>query len=143
MADCIPVFLYDPLLRVIGVAHAGWRGTLRGVIRKTVEVMQATWGTRPESLHAAIGPSIEAACYPVGQEVAEKFEDRFVRVEKEQKLSRVDLWAANEAQLQEAGLSRENIVNPRLCTSCRSDLFYSHRASGGLTGRMLGVIGLL
>ena len=142
IADCIPLFLYDPQLKAVGVVHAGWRGTLIGIARRAVELMQRVMGCRPEGIRAAIGPSIEAACYPVDRDVAQKFDGRFVLTDEDGGPRSLDLWAANEAQLIEAGLSPSNIMNPRLCTSCRTDIFFSHRASGGKTGRMLGIIGV-
>lgn len=142
-ADCVPVYLYDPKRRAVGLAHAGWKGTAGGIARRTAEKMSEAFGSRPEDLHAAIGPSIGPCCYEVGEEVARALAGAGlgIVVEDAQRL-RADLWAANAAQLAEAGVPRDNIAVAGLCTRCLRDTFFSHRGHGGRTGRMAAAIGL-
>lgn len=124
-ADCLPLVLVGEV--DLAVVHGGWRGILNDIIRQAGRAM-----TGPPGL-AIIGPSLGPCCFTVGQEVADAFADRFgahVVVEE-----RVDLWTAASVALEELGVRREQIVNPRLCTACNRDLFYSYRAEGPATGR--------
>jgi YfiH family protein len=125
-ADCVPLVLVGEV--DMAVVHGGWRGILDGIVRQAGRAM-----TGPPGL-AIIGPSLGPCCFTVGREVAGAFADRFgthVVVEEE----RVDLWAAASVALEELGVRRGQIVNPRLCTACNRDLFYSYRAEGPTTGR--------
>lgn len=145
-ADCPLVALADPVRRAIGLAHASRRGTLGGIARRTAQAMMRLLGCRPSDLVAAIAPSIGPCCYEVGDEVAA--EARAALPEASRFLAhrngrwRLDLWAANAAQLAEAGLAPSRIELPRLCTRCHPDVFFSHRASGGNTGRFAVLLGL-
>jgi len=146
IADCAAVGLYDPVQRAVGLAHAGWRGTAAGIARKTVEAMTAAFGSRPEDLLAGISPSIGPCCYEVGRDVIAAFEksfpeagDHFLSEKKEGK-ARLDLWQANRWQLIESGLQSSNIEVAGQCTSCHTDLFYSHRGEQARTGRFGAVI---
>ena len=130
-ADCVPVILAGEV--DVAVAHAGWRGLLGGVVQEAARRM-----TAPPGL-AFIGPSIGPCCYAVGDDVAEAFSRRYgaraVIDGRAGGAPHVDLWAAAEIALQEVEVPAARVVNPRLCTSCNADLFYSHRVSGGVTGR--------
>lgn len=149
-ADCVPLFFYDPATRAIATAHAGWRGTVGRIAGGMVSFMQEKFGSLPENLRVVIGPSIGSECYEVGEEVAEEFEKAFGRrvweenpilARKEESLMPkyfVDLWEANRTALLEAGVKKEHIVVSGLCTMCRQDLFFSHRASGNKRGSMAG-----
>jgi hypothetical protein len=157
-ADCAAVFLHDPVRRAVGIAHAGWRGTVGGIAAATVARMHEEFGTDPADLIAAIGPSIGPCCYEVGDEVIAAAEAAFpghaeeVLVEPDMASAgsfraavnegrrHFDLWRANERVLAGAGVREENIEHARLCTACRTDLFYSHRAEKGVTGRFAGII---
>jgi len=155
-ADCVPVLLLDPVNRAVGAFHAGWRGTVARIVEHGVEMMAREYGSRPEELSAAIGPSIGACCYTVGEEVRERFTsefsygpDLFRMVQGEDGAShlRVDLWEANRRQLLNAGVLAERISVVGECTSCARDdegtpKYFSHRAQAGKTGRMLNVIGI-
>lgn len=137
-ADCVPVLLYDPVRRVAGLSHAGWQGTINGAVTSAVQAMQAAYGTRPLDLLAAIGPSIAAHHYPVGEEVAEAARRAFgeeAGVLLPEKDGRVcfDLWQANRLLLERAGVRRIEIAG--LCTACHLDDWYSHRGEHGRTGR--------
>ncbi len=145
-ADCVPVLLYDPRRGAIGLAHAGWQGTLAGTAARAAKTMIAEFGCRPEDLQAAIGPSIGPCCYEVGPEVVAAAEAAFpqapdlLRRRRPNGHAYLDLWSANAYQLAQVGLRQ--IECARLCTACRTDLFYSHRAEGGRTGRFAAIIGL-
>lgn len=144
-ADCLPVMIYDPKRRAVGVAHAGWRGSLQKIAKATVEAMTERYGSRPADLVAGVGPGIGPCHYAVGPEVVAQTRAAFNGRADSLLLARnggyhLDLWAANRAVLQEAGV--EQIEVAEICTQCHSEMFFSHRATGGLTGRFGGLIGL-
>ena len=141
-ADCVPLLIYDPDARRLAVAHAGWRGTAQSAARAAVDALVQA-GSRPEGLLAAVGPSIGPCCYEVDKPVVARLDSAFpgqwgawVRSVAAGKWM-LDLWAANEAQLQSAGISGDRIDNPRICTGCRTDLFYSYRR--GHNGRLVSI----
>ena len=147
-ADCVPVMLLDPVTPALGLVHAGWRGTLAEVGARTVQAMQRSFGTRPESLLAAVGASIGPCCMVVGDDVRLAVAARFpswqetvVRALNGGK-STVDLWELNVLQLETLGVPRAQIAVSRLCTSCRDDLFFSWRRDRGETGRIAMVASL-
>lgn len=144
VADCVPILLLDRTRGVVGAAHAGWRGTARGIARRTIEAMTAAFGTEPADVVAGIGPSIGPCCYTVGEEVVTAFRTNgFEPVLRRTKDTRLDMWASNERQLSDSGLRAECIETHGVCTACNSRTFYSHRGEGGLTGRMGFTIGLV
>jgi len=138
-ADCVPILLTDSVKGVVGVVHAGWKGTTQNIASKTVERMQSLFGSDPKDILAGIGPSISVINYEVGDEIAIQFksESRFT---KDNGKSCVDLWIENEAQLIESGLKKENISIAGMCTYENIDMFYSARREGFLTGRMASFI---
>ena len=142
-ADCAPVLFYDAHRRVIGLAHAGWRGVTAGVVPTTVETLVKTFGCRPADLWAGVGPSIGPCCYQVGQEVVEHVGEvlgegaLFHQVNGR---AHLDLWAAVQRQLVEVGVRQIDVAE--LCTACDTDEWFSHRAEAGRTGRFGVVIGL-
>ena len=141
-ADCVPILIADPEHRAVGAFHAGWRGTAARIVEAGVARMAAEFGSDPEKLLAAIGPSIGRCCYQVGEEVAAIFTADFeygrALLAGERNL---DLKRANGRQLLAAGLRGENISMSDDCTSCQPAKYFSHRAQAGVTGRMLAVIG--
>jgi purine-nucleoside/S-methyl-5'-thioadenosine phosphorylase / adenosine deaminase len=146
-ADCVPLTFYDPVRRAIGLAHAGWRGTVAGVGPATVKAMEGAFGSRPSDVIAGIGPAIGPCCFEVGPEVVDQFEAAFDSLDELlQKPAgngdkpHLDLWRANELALQRAGV--ENIEVSRICTASTTSEFFSHRAEGGSTGRF-GVVMVL
>ena len=142
-ADCVPVILWDPVQRVVGLAHAGWRGTILGTPAAALEIMVNRYRSRPSDVLAGIGPSIGPCCYEVGPEVVSAAGREFAGSNVLQSGSggriHLDLWAANSETLLRAGVPEENIAVAGICTRCRPDIFFSHRAAGGITGRF-GVI---
>jgi YfiH family protein len=142
-ADCVPVLIYDPAHRAIAVVHSGWRGTVHGTTRATVDALIREFGSRPADLVATIGPSIGPCCYEVGDEVVDAVRATFGRAEglladRGNDRRHFDLWIANLRWLQEAGVRRVEVA--KLCTACHTDEFYSHRAEHGRTGHFGAVM---
>lgn len=136
-ADCVPVLLADPKTGVIGLAHAGWRGTAAQIAKKTVAAMQETFGVQPEDLLAAIGPSIGDCCYEVDDVVRSQMEEYAnCFTEKCNGKYWLDLWQVNRQQLMEAGVALSNISTAGICTNHNPELFCSYRYENGKTGRM-------
>jgi len=156
-ADCVPIFLLDPERPAIGLAHAGWKGTVLGVAKKALAAMQREFGTDPRRCLAALGPSIGPCCYEVDEKVLRPLAEvypywrelvtlpeepasaRFHRgippVAEGARRGHLDLWRANLRQLEEAGLRPENIAVEGICTSCQHEVYFSYRADHGRTGR--------
>jgi YfiH family protein len=170
-ADCLPIILVDTRRREVGVFHAGWRSTLKRIVEKGVGEMRRCFGTRPRDLKATIGPGIHDCCYEVGPEVRKQFKSQFAyaaelfretkdsdpirekypllflsaRAPGHSELPKkifLDLVEANRRQLVEIGVPLRNISASPLCTSCRVDLLFSYRAEKGVTGRLMGVVGI-
>jgi len=144
-ADCLPVVLAVPGTGAVAIAHAGWRGTLEGVVPETVRELCALTGSEPHEVLAAIGPSIGRCCYQVGVEVHEAFRERWGAAHTRRILEKSDPWrldlpAANLIQLREAGVRSCNVALAQICTHCRKDLFFSYRRDGMKTGRMLNFV---
>ena len=146
-ADCTPIMFLDPENGAIGIAHAGWKGTMEKIARKTLEAMGKEFGTEPSKCLAGIGPSIGPCCYEVGAEVEEACRRAFpdksdkLLLQKGEKV-RLDLWAANRLQLLEAGMLPGNIEMAEQCTACENPWYFSYRAAGGTTGRIAALIAL-
>jgi polyphenol oxidase len=167
-ADCVPILLVDPKKRSVAAIHAGWRGTLARIAGKAVGRMQQEYGSKPSNLLAAIGPSIGPCCYEVGVELVTKFTAQFADAaeyfdeprtgdepnpiqwlnmkppghQPPPKNVHLDLRKANVSQLKSAGLRAANIHVSDLCTACNSDLFFSYRRDGPISGRLMAVVGL-
>ncbi len=135
--DCAPVMLFDPAQRVVGLAHAGWRGVVAGVIDATIGAMEERYGCDPANIWAGIGPTIGSCCYEVGADVAAQIKDACPPeanvVQRVNGRVHADLPAAVESQLRAVGV--EQVEDSELCTACRVDEFFSHRAEHGKTGR--------
>ena len=167
-ADCLPVLLVDCRNRVLGAFHAGWRGTVKRIVEKGIGVLRHEFGSRPEDIHAGIGPGIQKCCYEVGEELKVEFESQFAYAgdlfhEKQQpdpvrekypllflkarppghddlcSKFHLDLTQANYRQLIAAGLPEKQITISGECTACNTQKFFSHRAERGRTGRMMAV----
>lgn len=146
-ADCVPVFLFDPVKRVIGIVHAGWRGTVERTAAAAVEYMSTCYGSRPEDLLAGIGPSICVNHYEVGQShlVVDAVRDSFGRdavavLRRNDGATHLDLWKANQLVLEAVGVRR--IEQSGMCTYCQNQDWYSHRAEKGKTGRFGALLAL-
>lgn len=137
-ADCVPLYFVDPNRGAIGLAHSGWKGTAAGMGACMVHAMKEAFGTRPEDLYAAVGPSICADCYEVSEDVAEQFAALPGTVHSSRKEGKfqLDLWRANRLILENAGIPAERIAVTDICTCCNSSYLFSHRASGGRRGNL-------
>ncbi len=142
-ADCVPILLHDPKKHVVGIAHAGWLGTVRGVSSAAVGAMRERYGSMPEDVLAAIGPSIGVDHYEIGPDVLAQVEQAFgnasgTLIETHNGKTHLDLWAANRMQLEQAGVRQIEVAG--ICTACHLDDWYSHRAEKGKTGRFGALI---
>jgi YfiH family protein len=152
-ADCVPILLADPRQGVVGMVHAGWKGTTLQIAASAVQKMREQYGSRPADILAGIGPSIGVEHYPVGPdvvaEVVHTFADRAPRFLSTledgawaagMSRAKFDLWAANKAILEESGVEAIEVAG--ICTACHTDDWFSHRAERGQTGRFGAIIGL-
>ena len=146
-ADCTPIVFLDPEKKAVGIAHGGWKGTVRSIAAKTLARMTEEFGTDPKDVLVGIGPSIGPCCYEIGEEVAAKFRAAFPYADELLLTERdghthLSLWEANRQQLLRAGVPEENIEVAGECTACRAKWYFSYRAAGGRTGRIGALIAL-
>lgn len=144
-ADCVPILLADPRLRLVAAIHAGWRGTLLDIAGATIRGMSGIFGTAPADVVAFIGPSISVDAYAVGAEVVSAFETRWpdaAIVQRRGPQTHLDLKRANVLQLGRAGVSIASIEMSPLCTVADQARLFSHRAQGPNTGRFAAIIGI-
>lgn len=145
-ADCLPVLIFDPENNIIGAVHAGWRGTAKGILKKTIIKMNEIYGCNPENLLIAMGPCIKGCCYEVGEEVLEALkretpaEDYIL---KRNGRIHVDLSIANMLQVLVTGVKKENIWISEDCTYCKHDHYASYRFYGKTAEKQYGIIGML
>jgi polyphenol oxidase len=147
-ADCVPLLFVDPGRRAVGLAHAGWKGSVLQIARLTVERMSQEFGSRPEAIHGAIGPSIGACCYEVDTRITSRLEEEtglsgepyFTKSIHSGKFM-LNLQEINQKIMIEAGILPQHIEITKLCTGCNLSQFFSHRLENGLTGRMAAWIG--
>ncbi len=144
-ADCVPVLIYDPVRKAVGLSHAGWKGTVAKIGAKTVLAMGEHFGTQPADCLVGIGPSIGPCCYEVDAPVVDTLKASFCDTWQHLVVPRgdkwlLDLWHANRDQLEEIGVPRANIDISGVCTAENTALFYSHRAEHGTTGRHGAII---
>jgi YfiH family protein len=149
-ADCVPLFFLDPVKKVIGLAHAGWRGTVLEIGRKMVERFCKDFGSKPSDILAGIGPSIGPCCFEVGQDVEVEFAAAFpawremiIRPAETPGKSYVDLWTTNRLILEKAGVRPEHITVTDLCTKCHDEYFHSHRRMGNERGTQAAFLELM
>jgi YfiH family protein len=141
-ADCLPILIADPSKRAVAAVHAGWRGTVLGIVPKTMKAMQEQFGSRPEDLVVVVGPGIGGCCFEVGPEVAVQFSEFFPERRDLSGRSKIDLvetvrrqWGRND------GAARQ-FAAIGLCSKCRADLFHSYRRDREAAGRMASAIGI-
>jgi len=144
-ADCVPVFLFDPVKRVVGMVHAGWQGTVLRICEKTIKTMQNVYDSDPRDILAGIGPSISSEAYQIGEDVLLRVKESFGE-DGEQLIKRyngyvhLDLWEANRLTLEQAGVREIEVV--KICTAQNTNDWYSHRKEKGKTGRFGALIAL-
>lgn len=148
-ADCVPLFFVDPIHGAVGLSHSGWRGTAGKIGAVTVEKMRETYGTRPEDIYSAIGPSICQECYEVSEDVIEEFKKSFQKKDweslfykKDNGKYQLDLWEANRIIMIEAGIQESHISMPGICTCHNAEFLFSHRASKGKRGNLAAFLGI-
>ena len=144
-ADCVPIMLHDPIRHVVGMAHAGWVGTILGTARNAVSAMNRHYGSNPKEIKVAIGPSIGPDHYEVGPDVIRKIQKTFGKaspslIHNLNGHTFFDLWTANQMLLEQSGVSQIEVSG--ICTACHLDDWYSHRAEKGRTGRFGALISL-
>ncbi len=156
-ADCVPVYIYDPKKHAIALVHSGWKGTAGRISQKAVKLMQKEYNSDPKDLIALIGPSICKSCYEVSEDLLEEFKKTFEEEDiekffeksrfieeggkKEQKYL-LDLWKAIKITLEDSGVRKENIHNPKICTFENHELLFSHRYTKGKRGNLAAVMAL-
>ena len=148
-ADCVPLFFVDPVKKVIGLSHSGWRGTVAKIGKETVRKMREVYGCDPGDILASVGPSICQDCYEVSEEVIRQFQEHFPEKDraslfykKENGKYQLDLWRANEMIFLESGIKTEHIAVTNICTHCNSEVLYSHRAMGDQRGNLAAFLAL-
>ena len=149
-ADCVPIYFYDPVRKVVAMNHSGWKGTVAKISQCMIKRLGDEYGTDPTDLICAIGPSICKDCYEVSEDVAEQFKLAYTEQEaceivypRESQYKGkylLDLHTANYFNLVDAGVKPENIDVTNICTCCNPDWLFSHRASKGLRGNLGAVI---
>lgn len=146
-ADCVPLFLLDPVNKAIGLSHAGWKGTVFQIGKKTLEKMMLKYGSDPKDILLGIGPSIGKCCYEVGGDLIEELDKRLenegnYHYKKENGKFMLDLWSLNKDQFLDMGVLDENITASNICTKCNKDIFFSHRGDNGNTGSLAAILEL-
>ncbi len=151
-ADCVPLYFVDPKRKAIGLSHSGWKGTAEAIGPKTLQAMAKAFGTHPEETYAAIGPSICGTCYEVSADVAERFKGAAFGSVPDSKVLwdgknpdkfQLDLREANRRLLLQAGIRPEHLEVADLCTCCKPDYLFSHRASNGKRGNLGAFLSIL
>ena len=138
-ADCVPLLFYAPGHSIIGMTHAGWRGTAGEIVKVLIDKWINLEHIPKDAIQVVIGPSIGMCCFEVGEEVAHEFTTRFgersfIHYDHLTSKYHIDLWQCNKYILMKCGIKEENIFTSGICTSCHEDLFFSHRKSNGKRG---------
>ena len=148
-ADCVPLYFIDTEHKAIGLSHSGWRGTVNKMGACTLRAMKDAFGTKPEAVKAAIGPSICQDCYEVSEDVAVQFKELFANCSKEILMPgkekgkyQLNLWEANRRILIQEGILPENLSVTDICTCCNPHYLFSHRASNGKRGNLAAMMEL-
>ncbi|MCJ7577249.1 MAG: peptidoglycan editing factor PgeF, partial [candidate division Zixibacteria bacterium] len=141
VADCLPIFLVEPKRKVVGLVHAGWRGTLLGIAKETIRKAQKEFGCKSEDFTLLFGPAIQKCCYEISELMAILFdEDGLTRIPGEK--PKLDLMKINLKQFLSCGVKRKKIFATNDCTCCNKDMFHSFRRDGDKAGRMIAFIGI-
>ena len=140
VADCLPIYVYDSANQIIGLIHAGWRGTLLGIAKRALQAAQAELGLNPAACAVLLGPCIKPCCYQISAEVALLFSGNSINYQGQKHY--LDLCNINREQLLKMGVEERNIYQVPDCTFCNSNLYYSYRRSQNRNERMYAVFGL-
>lgn len=141
VADCTPILVADPINRVVAGIHAGWKGTIAGLVHKTVLTMQAQYGSNPRHCLAYVGTCIDECSFEVDADVADHFSSVYKRWDTNRQKFFIDLKAANRDYLLETGIPSSHIEVSPFSTVLHNDIYFSYRKEKGQTGRMINVIG--
>lgn len=150
-ADCVPLYFLDTVNKAVGLAHSGWKGTVNHMGREMVKAMGETFGTKPEELIVAIGPSICQECYEISRDVAEQFMNAFPDKNIQNEILyetipgekyHLNLQCANAIIFEKSGIPKEQISVTDICTCCNPEYLFSHRASQGKRGNLAAFLGL-
>lgn len=147
-ADCVPIFILDPVKKAIGLAHSGWRGTVKEIGVKTIYKMRDEFKTDPRDLIIGIGPSISKCCFQIGEEVYDIFKEylpfskEFMSKDEEKGRYKLDLQNIIKQNIIKTGVLEENIEISGICTMCNRDMFFSHRVMGDRRGSLAGIMSL-
>ncbi|MFA9396719.1 MAG: peptidoglycan editing factor PgeF [Clostridiaceae bacterium] len=145
-ADCVPLFFIDPKLKIIGLAHSGWKGTVNKIGENMISVFKENYGSRPQDILVGIGPSIGPCCFEVGVDVKEEFEQMTPSISEcirpVGEKYHIDLWQVNKKILMNVGVLEENIKTTDVCTMCNKEVLFSHRGSLGKRGSLLAILEL-
>jgi len=153
-ADCIPIYLYDPINKAIANIHSGWRGTLQTISIKAVEEMVKQYNSKKENIICCIGPAICKEHFEVDEDVANKFWDKFKHIKDIDKIItkgrfidnkqkyHIDTNLINQRVLEDIGLKKENIIQSNICTVCNKDILHSHRGMAKKAGRNASIIAI-
>ncbi len=142
VADCVPILIYDQANRAVAAIHAGWRGTVGGIVTKTLTMMQQRFGTLAGACYAYVGTCIDECSFEVGPEVAEQFASTYKQIKSGTSKTYVDLKGANVACLTGFGIPADQVAVSPFSTVLNNDTYFSYRTEKGQTGRLLAVIGL-
>lgn len=146
-ADCVPIFFFDPVKKVIGLAHSGWRSTVKGIGKETLKLMNKEFGCSASDIIACIGPSISQCCFEAGEEVYDEFVGTYPWCSNLCKKTDENKWHINlqeiiKATLLDTGVKEDNISISGICTKCNKDTFFSHRGDKGKTGSLAAIMQL-
>lgn len=147
-ADCVSIFILDPIKKAIGIAHSGWKGTVLEIGKKTILKMKEEYNTNPKDLIVGIGPSISKCCFQVDLLVVEQFKnaipfsEKYIFNDNEEGKYKIDLQNIIKESILTTGVLEQNIEISGLCTMCNSDIFFSHRVMGNERGSLAGLIQL-
>ena len=141
-ADCVPILLFDKKQNIIAIVHAGWKGTEKKIVSKTIEKMKQVFNSNPKDILASIAPSIGKCCYEVDWNVAKYFKDIGDDYKDKEKKQMLDLPYINKTQLLKVGVDEHNIELSNICTACEVENYFSYRKEKGCSGRFMSMIGL-
>jgi len=139
VADCVPIYLYDPSKKIIGLVHSGWRGTVENIVLNAIQLIEKN-GAETSDIRCFLGPAIGICCYEVDGEVAKKFDDK-AKVKMEERKWRVGLHEQIRLQLASVGVQKKNIRPSDICTY-ESQGYHSYRRDGEKSGRMVAFLKL-
>ncbi|MCK4754833.1 MAG: peptidoglycan editing factor PgeF [Calditrichia bacterium] len=141
-ADCFPVFIYDPEKKIVAIIHAGWRGVVQNILRKTTDLMIKSFGLLSSDLYVAIGPGLQKECFEVRADVFKHFPEEFLDMHQDTSKRYLNLSGYRKHLIISLDIPEEQIYASPDCTKCNHVQYFSYRRDRKLSGRMLGIIGL-